>query len=107
MCRNVKKREERYEWQRKANRFDDRQTTQNYYGIAVRSNAGNLANVKKAIPASLFPCTSSKETNLHNHCSEGAESWCHFNKDLANNKRSYKPGPGLPVEIIQEIKLRN
>ena len=34
---------------------------QNFYGIAVRGNVGNLADMKKAINASLFHCVSSKE----------------------------------------------
>jgi len=29
---------------------------QKYYGIAIRSNVGNLPEMKKAIHASLFPC---------------------------------------------------
>ena len=33
---------------------------QNYYGIAVKSNVGNLQGMKKAINASLFHVASSK-----------------------------------------------
>ena len=47
---------------------------QNYYGIAVRGNVGHLAEMKKAIHASLFHCASSRERNLHSHCPEGASS---------------------------------
>ena len=33
---------------------------QNYYGIAIKSNVGDLAQMKKAIHASLFHCASSE-----------------------------------------------
>ena len=32
---------------------------QNYYGIAIRANVGNLAGIRKAIHASLMHCASS------------------------------------------------
>ena len=78
---------------------------QNYYGIAIRSNAGNLSQMKKAIYASLMHCASSKDHNLHCYlyfyCPEGADSWC---RDIANGTKLFKPGIGLPVEIIAELK---
>ena len=77
---------------------------QNYYGIAIRSNVGNLSKMKKAIYVSLMHCASSKEHNLHLHCPEGADSWCRHNSDIANRTKLFKPGPGLPVEIIAELK---
>ena len=39
---------------------------QNYYGIAIRSNIGNIDKMKKAILAVLFHCASSKEKQYHN-----------------------------------------
>jgi hypothetical protein len=49
---------------------------QNYYGIAVRSNPGDLAAMKKSILASLFHCASSEKNNWHNHCPPCESSWC-------------------------------
>ena len=77
---------------------------QNYYGIAIRSNIGNLKGMKKGIYASLFHCSSSKKRNLHDHCPDGPESWCRYKKDVANKTKLYKPGPGLPDHIIAELK---
>ena len=48
---------------------------QNYYGIAIRSNVGNLSEMK-AIYDSLIHCASSKDRSLHCYCPEGADSWC-------------------------------
>jgi hypothetical protein len=47
---------------------------QNYYGIAIRSNVGNLEAMKKAIQANLMHCIASKRRNLHMSCPAGADS---------------------------------
>ncbi|XP_028392982.1 uncharacterized protein LOC114517447 [Dendronephthya gigantea] len=77
---------------------------QNYYGIAIRSNSGDLKAMKAAIFASLFHCVSSKKRNLHTHCPDGPNSWCRFKQDKANNTTKYVPGPGLPDNIIKLIR---
>ena len=77
---------------------------QNYYGIAIRSNCGNLEGMKAAIYASIFHCASSKKRNLHTWCPDGPDSWCRFKKDKANSTDLYKCGPGLPDNIISLIR---
>lgn len=77
---------------------------QNYNGIAIRSNSGDLPGMKSAIHASLFHCVSSERRNLHKHCPDGPDSWCRFKQDKANNTNLYKPRPGLPDNIIALIK---
>ena len=47
---------------------------QNYYGIAVRSNVGNLEGMKAAIHASLFHVASSEKNQWHQHCPDGGDS---------------------------------
>lgn len=59
---------------------------------------------EKAIHTSLFHCASSEQRNLHTHCPEGPDSWCRFNKDRANQTNIYRPGPGLPLTVIAELK---
>ena len=73
---------------------------QNYYGIAIQSNVGNQAEMKKAIHASLFHCASSESRPLHDHCPTGPESWCGFQRDKYNCKH----GPGLPLPAIAKVK---
>ena len=77
---------------------------QNYYGIAVRSNTGNLKAMQKAIHATLFHVASSKENNYHTHCPPGSKSWCAAQRDKANNTNLYKPGVGLPIGVIAHVK---
>ena len=66
---------------------------QNYYGIAIRSNVGNLEGMKKAVHASLFHCASNDSRPLHDHCPTRPGSWC-----------GYKHGPGLPLHVIAKVK---
>ena len=67
---------------------------QDYYGVAaICSNVGKLQGIKKAIHASLMLFASSKDCNLHHHCPKGGDSWCCFNKDIANKTKSFKPSP--------------
>ena len=77
---------------------------QNYYGIAIRSNVGNLAGMKKAIHASLMHCASSEACPLHDHCPTGSASWCKYQKDKANHTNLFKHGPGLPLPVIAKLK---
>ena len=77
---------------------------QNYYGIAIRANVGNLTWMKKAIHASLMHCASSESRPLHDHCPIGSTSWCKYQRDKANRTSLYKHGPGLPLEVIAKLK---
>ena len=73
---------------------------QNYYGIAIRSNVGDLNGMKKAIHASFFHCASSERRDLHTHGPTGPFSWCGFQCD----RNSFKHGPGLPDNVIAKVK---
>ncbi|XP_028414795.1 uncharacterized protein LOC114537882 [Dendronephthya gigantea] len=78
---------------------------QNYYGIAIRSNPGDLEAMKKAILASLFHCASSDNNKWHNaYCPSGYDSWCGFMRDKASGKNEYKHGKGLPINVVAAIK---
>ena len=76
---------------------------QNFFGVAIRQNAGNLEGMYSVTLASLFHVASSKDNNLHIHCPTGSSSWCRLNVDKANNTKLYKPGPGLPMDVILKI----
>ena len=71
---------------------------QNYFGIALSKNTDNLKAMKLSVCASLF-------NNLHySHCPTGPTSWCKYNRDIANNTATYKPGPGLPMDIVMKLR---
>ena len=37
-------------------------------------------------------------------CPDGADSWCRFKQDKAKGRSLYKPGPGLPDNVIKLVK---
>ena len=53
---------------------------QNYYGIAIRSNTGNLDDMQTATIAAFFHCCSSKDHPMHAQCPKGIDSWCKYQK---------------------------
>ena len=73
--------------------------------LEVRSNCGNLEGMKAAIYATIFHCASSKKRNLHTWSPDGPDTWCRFKpQDKANITDLYKCGPGLPDNIIAQIR---
>ena len=57
--------------------------------------------MKAGVLASLFHVASSKNNSLHfPHCPTGSDSWCKYKADKINKTTTYKPGPGLPMDVI-------
>ena len=53
----------------------------------------------------MFHVSSSKNNNVHYpNCPTGSNSWCKYNTDKANGTNTYKPGPGLPLDIIHKLR---
>ena len=78
---------------------------QNFVGVAIRRNAGNLKEMKAVVLASLFHVASSKNNSLHfPHCPTDSDSWCKYNADKINKTTTYKPGPGLPMDVIMKVR---
>ncbi|GFU35132.1 uncharacterized protein TNCV_174381 [Trichonephila clavipes] len=77
---------------------------QNYYGIAIRSNIGNLEKMRSAVIAAFFHCCSSKHQPKHGQCPVGDESWCKFQRAKASNIVYQDKSLGLPQNIVNTIK---
>ena len=78
---------------------------QNYYGIAIRSNSGNLESMKKDILASLWHCSSTESHPFHSaYCPPGEDSWCGYMQDKAKKTSTYKHGKGLPIPVSTALK---
>ena len=77
---------------------------QNYYGIAIRTNKGELKKMQEAVFAVLFHCASNKDNNYHNYCPTGNNSWCAYQRDKVNGTSDYVPGAGLSLNIIKHTK---
>ncbi|KAK3748587.1 hypothetical protein RRG08_011669 [Elysia crispata] len=81
-----------------AGRLTDKKidTLQNYYGFAIRHNAGNLDNMKAAVRAVLPHVASTEANKMHDLCAEGPNSWCKYKADPEN----YKHKNGLPLAVV-------
>ncbi|GFT86906.1 uncharacterized protein TNCV_4300441 [Trichonephila clavipes] len=68
---------------------------QNYYGIAVCSNVGNLTAMQQNVIAALYHCASSDKKPMHSQCPIGKESWCYFQRGVANGTKCSTKYAGL------------
>ena len=71
---------------------------QNYFGIALRQNIGNLKAMEDAIMASLFHVS-----NFHQYCPKTTNSWCLYQKGKINATNTYKVREELPVNARQLV----
>ena len=76
---------------------------QNYYGMAVRANAGDLQAMSRAIWASLMHRVSTDEKPQHQYCPPGIESWCGWQAQQAGGE-VYEHHNILPKAIFEVIK---
>jgi hypothetical protein len=68
-----------------------------YYGRTIRSDKGQLANMKRAIRAVYYHRTSTDEEPL---CTPGPNTWCKGNRqDVADYE--HKP---IPAAIAEQMK---
>ena len=91
-------------------------TLQNYYGMVIRSNVGNLYQMKKGIAAIIHHCSeylvkvdgSDKKVcdddARHKFCPEGLESWCKYQKQKVAGEIMYKPKINIPEAVRDVIK---
>ncbi|GBM15134.1 hypothetical protein AVEN_242174-1 [Araneus ventricosus] len=71
---------------------------QNYYGIAIRANVGNLLQMQSA-----HACSSAKNP-MHKQCPEGSDSWCKNQRAISVGKNYKDSNAGLPKSIMNIIK---
>ncbi|KAI8797020.1 Short-chain collagen C4 [Biomphalaria glabrata] len=72
-------------------------TLQNYYGMAIRQNAGNLQAMVLAVKSVLDHVASSDTDPKHQHCDP---HWCGYLKDPS----SYKHKNSLPRSVVEFIR---
>lgn len=73
-------------------------TLQNFYGMAIRQNKGDLVAMQRAVLASLYHVASTDTNRQHGMCP--TDSWCKFNNDPQN----YKHKHGLPEAIVDLLE---
>ncbi|GFS69521.1 uncharacterized protein TNCV_3893911 [Trichonephila clavipes] len=77
---------------------------QNYYGIAVRSNVGNLSGLQQNVIVALFHCSSSVEKPMHGQCPIGKDSSRYYQRALSCGKKPKEKYKGLSNEVLNMIK---
>ena len=77
---------------------------QNYFGMAIRQNAGKLYPMKKAVGAVLYHCSSLPVERRHQFCPSTADSWCKWQRDRVNNTQTYESKINLPPAIKSLIE---
>ena len=79
-------------------------TLQNYYGIAIRQNKGQLHKMKKiccSFNVSLFG--SKTEDERHKFCPQLPHSWCKYQADKLTVQKTYKERISIPEAAVSEI----
>ena len=77
---------------------------QNYFGIALRSGAKTVAELKNKLLASFFHIASSEEFNYHAYCPATSDSWCQYQRDQINGTNLYKHGKGFDPDVLKHVK---
>ena len=82
-------------------------TLQNFYGRALRDNKNNVKEMAKATRAILKHYSSTVENPCHEDCPAGDDSWCSYQRDVANGTDLHKPVknpfPEAIVEVVQPL----
>ena len=73
-------------------------TLQNYFGIALRQNVGNLDSMRKACLASMYHVC-----GYHDSCPRSPDTWCQYQKDKLENTNSYLSKGDLPIDVRKAI----
>ncbi|GFW70304.1 uncharacterized protein TNCV_5131301 [Trichonephila clavipes] len=79
-------------------------TLQNYFGIAMRSNVGNLSNMQTAVIAAFFHCCSTDKKPMHGQCPSGSDTWCKYQKAKQEGKLYKHRTAGLPNAVLNTVK---
>ena len=80
-------------------------TLQNYFGMAIRQNKGNILDMRNGIIAVLHHCTAfSSDEHRHIFCPKNDSSWCKWQVDKLKGTSSFKSKMNLPLAIFEEVK---
>ena len=70
-----------------------------FYGKAIRNFPGYMDGMYREIWAVFHHSLSNDEKHDHQFCPSGSDSWCEFNRALANNEEPPKHTPKLPMDL--------
>ena len=77
---------------------------QNFYGLCIRQNKGDSKAMTKGTKAIMYHYVSTKEKPQYNFCPVGKNSWCLFQRDVANKTKPIKnPFPPAIINVIKPL----
>ena len=69
------------------------------YGKEIRGNTYNFESMRQAVIAIWHQPKSTDENPDHDLCPQGEDSWCGFQRDIANGTSDYKHDHHIPKAI--------
>ena len=75
-----------------------------FCGGAIRNYPGDVDGIHREIWAVFHHSLSCDEKHNHQFCPSGSDSWCKFNRALANDEEPPKHTPMLPMDLGPYIK---
>ena len=75
-----------------------------YFGGAIRNFPGDMDGIFRAIWAVFHHSISDDDQHDHQFCPTGSDSWCKYNRALADNVEPPKHTPKLPKDLGPFIK---
>ena len=73
-------------------------TLENYYGIALRQNVGDIDKMISACKVSMFHVA-----GYYDICLKNQNSWCQYQHDILNGSNFYKDKGGLQLDVRAAI----
>lgn len=73
-------------------------TLQNYFGIALRQNCGDLDEMITSCKASMFHVA-----GYHDNCPKSKSTWCQYQLDKINNTNFFKDKGSFPLDVRAAI----
>ena len=75
----------------------------NYYGRAIKDNAGTLKAMEDAVWASFFHTLSTDDDPHHERCPAGRQSWCFYKRAEASSAAPRPHSKPLPRDIAESL----
>ena len=78
---------------------------QQFYGNAIRANAGKLEDMVNSCWAVFYHTISTDSVPQHDHCPKGPLSWCFHNRAVALNEKPRDHKPDLDPKRLIPLRL--
>ena len=76
----------------------------NYYGKAIKSHAGTLQEMEVAVWATFFHTISTNDNPQHDLCPKGSQSWCFYQRAIAEDREPRDHRRPLPPVVVRALK---